>query len=303
MTNIRYCLNTSTIQGQGLSLPQELEVAAKAGYQAIEPWVAEVEKFVEDGGQLSDLRKRAADLGLSVESCIGFSEWVTEAADAPGGLEAWKRDMIMMAEIGAKRIAAPPVGAIHRAENDFLKMAARYRRLLDLGRQFGIVPQAELWGITRKGPSQTLSRLGELAYVIIESGDPDACALLDVFHIYTGGSPFDGVRHFKSVSLPVFHLNDYPANPRREAITGAHRVFPGDGVAPLESMIRDLQSIGFNGVFSLELFNPQYWQRDALEVARTGLEKMQAVVSKALEGGGGTKLSPSARPGVPRNYL
>jgi 2-keto-myo-inositol isomerase len=281
--NVRYCLNTSTLRGQGLTLVEEVEVAAQAGYQAIEPWVAEVEKFVEGGGKLADLGKRIAELGLSVESCVGFSEWITEAADAPGGLEAWKRELDLMAQIGAKRIAAPPTGAVHRAEKDLLKVAARYRRLLELGRQFDVVPQAELWGMTRWGPSQTLSRLGEVSGVLIESGCADACALLDVFHIYTGGSPFAGLRHFHGASLPVFHLNDYPPVPPRETITSAHRVFPGDGIAPLETMIRDLRSIGFAGVFSLELFNPEYWQRDALEVARIGLEKMRSVVAKALE--------------------
>lgn len=284
MVNFRYCLNTSTLRGQGLTLVQEVEVVAKAGYQAIEPWVAEVEKFVQEGGQPTELGKRIADFGLSVESCVGFSEWITEAATAPGGLEAWKRDLDLMAQIGAKRIAAPPSGAVHKAEKNLLSVAARYRRLLELGRQFGVVPQVELWGTTLSGPSQTLSRLSEVACVLIESGCADACALLDVFHIYTGGSPFEGLRQFKGASLPVFHLNDYPADPPRETIKSAHRVFPGDGIAPLETMIRDLRSIGFAGVFSLELFNPEYWRQDALEVARIGLEKMKAVVTQASDG-------------------
>ncbi|UCD58001.1 MAG: sugar phosphate isomerase/epimerase, partial [Candidatus Hydrogenedentota bacterium] len=34
-----YCFNTSTIRGQNLSLDKEVEITAKAGYQAIEPWV------------------------------------------------------------------------------------------------------------------------------------------------------------------------------------------------------------------------------------------------------------------------
>ena len=33
----------------------------------------------------------------------------------------------------------------------------------------------------------------------------------------------------------------------------------------------------------MELFNPEYWERDALEVAKEGLEKSKAVVSKAME--------------------
>lgn len=286
MVKFRYCLNTSSIRGQELSLVEEVELTAKAGYQAIEPWVAEVRKFVEQGGSLVDLRKRINDVGLSVESSVGFNEWVTDAGQSLAGWEAWKRDLDLMAQIGTKRIAAPPIGAVHQADKDLIKLANRYRRLLDLGRQFGIVPQVELWGTTRWGASQTLSRLGDVACVLIESDHTDACALLDVFHIYTGGSPFAGVRHFNGASLPVFHLNDYPTDPPREIITSAHRVFPGDGVAPLQTMIRDLRSISFEGVFSLELFNPEYWRQDALEVARTGLEKMQAVVVQALEARG-----------------
>ena len=66
-------------------------------------------------------------------------------------------------------------------------------------------------------------------------------------------------------------------------ITDAHRVYPGDGVAPLKPMLRDLRALGFKGVLSLELFNPEYYKRDALEVARTGLEKMKAVVQGSGE--------------------
>ena len=48
----RFCLNTSTIMGQKLGLVEEIEIAAKAGYVAIEPWINEIEKYVEGGGSL-----------------------------------------------------------------------------------------------------------------------------------------------------------------------------------------------------------------------------------------------------------
>src|SRR5687768_7059277 len=55
---IKYCLNMSTIRGQKLPLPKQVEVAAKAGYQAIEPWMGELDGFVQSGGKLADLRKQ-----------------------------------------------------------------------------------------------------------------------------------------------------------------------------------------------------------------------------------------------------
>ena len=43
-------------------------------------------------------------------------------------------------------------------------------------------------------------------------------------------------------------------------------------------MISIVKDAGYTGVISLELFNPNYWEQDPAEVARTGLEKMQATV-------------------------
>ena len=70
--------------------------------------------------------------------------------------------------------------------------------------------------------------------------------------------------------------------PPRETINDSHRVYPGEGVAPLVPMLRDLFATGFRGTLSLELFNRSYWEQDALSVARTGLEKMKEVVGKAV---------------------
>jgi 2-keto-myo-inositol isomerase len=126
-----------------------------------------------------------------------------------------------------------------------------------------------------------LSRLGELMFVAVESGHPDACLLPDVYHIYKGGSDFAGLKLINGHAIHVFHMNDYPRQPPRESIGDGDRVYPGDGVAPLTQIVQDLYSGGFHGVLSLELFNREYWRQDAMSVAKTGLEKMQAAVAKA----------------------
>src|SRR5438270_4288470 len=73
-----YCLNTATIQGQKLSLIEEIEIAAKTGYQGFEPWVGELDKHVKSGGSLKDVAARLRDFGLKVESAIAFSEWIVD---------------------------------------------------------------------------------------------------------------------------------------------------------------------------------------------------------------------------------
>lgn len=274
----KYCLNTSTIRGQKLPLDKEIEIASKAGYQAIEPWVHKIHEFAGEGGNLKDLRKRIADLGLTVESAISFFQWIIDDDERRAkGFEQAKRDMDILAQIGGKRIAAPPAGATREPGLDLMKAAERYRSLLELGDKTGVVPQIELWG-----SSKNLHRIGQCMFVVIESGHPKACFLPDVYHIYRGGSDFNGLKQLSAHAIQVFHLNDYPADPPRDKISDRDRVMPGDGIAPMTQIIRDLCAVGNRAVLSLELFNPEYWKQDPLEVAKIGLAKMKTVVNKAL---------------------
>ncbi len=275
----RFCFNTSTIRDQKLPIVKVVEIAGRAGYQAIEPWIRELEQYVKEGGNLKDLGQRIRDQGMTVESAIGFAEWIVDDEQKrKKGLEQARQEMDLVQQIGGKRIAAPPAGATRQTDLNLLRAAERYRALLEAGQQIGVVPQVEIWG-----PSKTLSRLGEAVLVALESGQPQACVLADVYHLYKGGSGYRGVKMLGPQVLQVIHMNDFPAQPDRDHITDADRVYPGDGVAPLVPFLRDLRTIGFRGFLSLELFNREYYKQDPLEVARRGLDKMKAVVQASLE--------------------
>ncbi len=278
-----YCLNTATIRGQKLGIVREVEIAAKAGYQAIEPWVEALDQYAKGGASLRDLKNRIQDLGLSVESAIAFPQWlVDDDAARAKGLEKAKEAMDLVAQVGGKRIAAPPAGATDKPLANLEQAAERYRRLLDIGDQLGVIPQLELWG-----SSHNIHSLSQCAFIAIETGHAKACILADVFHLYRGGSNFESLGLLSGRALQVFHLNDYPADPPREQINDSYRVFPGDGIAPLSRIIRCLSESGGSKVLSLELFSRKFWEQDPLEVAKTGLEKMRRVVRSARGGGEG----------------
>jgi sugar phosphate isomerase/epimerase len=273
-----YCLNTSTLMGQKLDIIELVEIASKAGYQALEPWISDLDRHVKQGGNLKVLGQRIRDRGLRVESAIAFPEWIVDdEGRRKQGLEEMKRAMAMVRDIGGTRIATPPAGATKQADLSLTRAAERYRVLLELGEQMGVVPQVELWGF-----SKVLSRLADVTFVAMESGHPQACILLDVYHLYKGGSPLTGLKLLAGAAMHVLHINDYPAQPPRAAITDAARIYPGDGIAPLKEILRDLRQIGYRGALSLELFNRDYWKQDPLTVARTGLEKMRAVVRSSF---------------------
>lgn len=274
----KFGLNTSTIRGQKLGIVKDVELAAKAGYDGIEPWMNQLDAYVKEGGNLKDLGKRIKDLGLEVYSAIGFASWIVDDdVQRAQGIEQAKRDMDMVAQIGGTHIAAPPVGATNQTDLNLFKAAERYRSLLEVGRSIGVIPQVEVWGF-----SKSLSRLGETTLVAIEAQHPDACVLPDIYHLYKGGSEFAGLKLMSGLGIHCFHVNDYPADLPRATIADKNRVYPGDGIAPITDVLRGLAAVGFNGTLSLELFNPDYWAQDPAVVTRTGLEKMKASVQKAF---------------------
>jgi len=275
--SFRISLNTGTLRGHKLPITEVIEVAAKTGYDGIEPWVDELDRHAESGGSLKDLNRRITDRGLVVTGTIAFFEWmVDDAARRTQGLDQAKRRMAQVAEIGGTFLAAPPAGDVKNV--DLLKAAERYRELLDIGATFGVVPVLEIWGW-----AANLYRLGQAVMVAVESGHPSACILPDVYHLYKGGSGFSGIARLNANLLGGFHLNDYPADPPREKATDKDRVYPGEGVAPLKRLIQDLRVIGYGGPLSVELFNPEHARQDPFLVAKTAMEKTNRVIRAALE--------------------
>lgn len=281
--SLSIALNTSTLRGHDLSVPEQIRVAAEAGYDGIEPWIRDLRSYEAEGGNVADLRKRLEDAGLEVVSAIGFAQWiVNDPEERKAGLDEARRDMELVRSLGGRRVAAPPVGVHRPAPNDppppsLPVIAKRYRALLEIGADVGVTPMLELWGF-----SPTLSTLAELAYVSTGAMHPDACVLPDFYHIYKGGNDFAGLGMIEASRMPVFHINDYPGKIPLGTIADKDRVFPGDGDCDLPEIIGRLVDNGFSGVFSLELFNPDYWQRDPNEVAAEGLRKSRAVVEAAM---------------------
>jgi len=274
----RFCLNTGTLRGHKLGVVKEIEIAGRAGYDAIEPWMSSIQEYLQGGGTTAELRKRIVDAGLTLEDAISFPEWMAEdEAKRAKGMEQARREMDLLAQLGGRRYAAPPVGATGLPKVEITVAAERYRALLEAGAQVGIVPQFELWGF-----SKNFNRLGECLGLAMESGHPNACVLPDVFHLYKGGSEIQGLGMVGARAMPMLHMNDYPAEPARDKIDDSFRIFPGDGVAPLVETLRLLRQNGGQKVLSLELFNRKYWAEDPLQVAKAGLAKMKAVAQKAL---------------------
>jgi 2-keto-myo-inositol isomerase len=273
----KFCLNTSTIRGQKPGLLKSIEIAARAGYDSLELWVPDIKEY-KQGNSLQTLKKFIDDNKVTVEDAIGFAPWMVEdEQQREAGFAQMKEEMEMMAEIGCKRIAAPAAGVKSDTQLDLFKVGERYKKLLDLGRQTGVMPQLEFWG-----GHPVFYHFGQALMACAVANDPDARILPDIYHLFRGNSGFDSLKVVNGKMIEVIHINDYPASVPREQQNDSHRIYPGDGAAPVKQIFTDLYNMGGVKVLSLELFNKEYWQNDPLTVAKTGLEKMRKIAASVV---------------------
>jgi 2-keto-myo-inositol isomerase len=268
----RLCLNTSTIRPA--TLLDKITMASEAGYSAIEPWSDELTVFEKSGGRMAEIRRWLADANLKAPSVIAVSDWMqTEGRQKEAGFSEARRRMEQAAAIGAGRIVASPGPDCSHV--DLNRAAERYRELLQLGEQTGVFPCMEFLGFQRN-----VYQLEQAVAIARQADHPGASIVLDPFHLYRGGSGFGGIRFLREVKVAICHFNDAPGMPPQFDQCDSDRVYPGDGILPLDQVLRDLVSIGYDGYLSVELFNPTYWQADLKQVATTAYEKTQAIVNK-----------------------
>ena len=269
MSAFLYSLNSSTIKTTPIL--QKIEVAAKAGYSGIELWHDDIDAHIESGGTLDDVRKCVDDNGLKVPTTIHIHSWFQPAGKEHAiAMEVAKRKLEQAAAVGAPfAVCGPPHGIADR------ELGKRhYHELLELGTQFRVRPAFEYLGFV-----EDLKTIDDAIEIAEGSAHPNACIVLDPFHCYVGGGGMESIARLTAEQVAVSHFNDAPAEPPPQTQRDPDRVMPGDGAVDLKRYCDLLRQIQYNGFLSLELFRPDLWEQDPLEVARVGLEKMRTVAA------------------------
>lgn len=266
MAGFLYSLNSSTIKTTPIL--EKIAVASKAGYHGIELWHDDMDAYISDGGTIEDIRKCVDDHGLKVPTTIHIHGWFQpDGEEHRAAMETAKRKLEQAAAVGASyAVAGPPHGTADR------KLGGRhYHELLELGQQFGVRPAFEYLGFV-----QDLKTIDDAIEILQLSAHPEACMVLDPFHCFVGGGGIESISQLKAEQVAVSHFNDAPAEPLPRTQRDPDRVMPGDGVIDLHRYCDLLRQIGYTKFISLELFRPDLWNQDPLDVAKVGLEKMKA---------------------------
>jgi 2-keto-myo-inositol isomerase len=128
--------------------------------------------------------------------------------------------------------------------------------------------------------STHLATLSSTLSVIRAAAHSSVRPMLDLFHFWSGLSKFEDLDLLEPGELAHAHFQDLLAGPR-ELIDNNSRLIPGDGIAPVERIIRKLAEKGYAGALSVELFRPELVNGDPFAVATEIKAKCEAVMRAA----------------------
>ena len=248
------------------NLETDFEAAQAAGFDYVEIWAAKLRTFLRHR-TTTELKDVIAKSGVPPLSINSIEHVTFRSAAAYDSIKAECAELsLIAANINCPFIVIVP-GKLPNAGVSRADVVAESVRALaelcDIAARHDVSLAFEFLGQTDCSV-QTL----DLAHEIVRTTDRKNLGLvIDSFHFYAGGSTIEMIEAVDPRLIYVFHINDAENLPREELLD-KHRLLPGLGILPLHEMIAAFRKIGYDKVASVEIFRPEYWDRDPFELAR-----------------------------------
>lgn len=257
---MRFCLNPITLGER--EFPVGIEAAAKAGFTAVELWLPHVEKFLAAGHSLAEARAILRDNAIEAAGACFVAGLITSTGEAKRkAFDAAKARFELCQELGARTIVCVGDGPAAPTLEDYTTAAEQTREVCDLATSFGLTVALEF-----VAGFPFLGTLASAARVVNDADHVHLGILFDCFHFWAGRSKMEDFDRLRGAPIAFVHLNDARDLPR-EILRDSDRVLPGQGCFPLRQIVQRIRQTGYDGYYSLELFNPEFWAADPFVAA------------------------------------
>lgn len=242
----------------------DIRAARHAGFDLIEIWASKLRDYLKRYST-QHLRRELEQHHLQAYSINSIEQITFRSSDAHVALLAECEELCQIAqEIGCEHLVVVPsprpVGVTDAAV--ISESLLVLHELSDVAARYGVRLAFEFLGFAECSV-RTLDMCRE---IISRVARPDVGLVLDSFHFYVGGSTIESVARLKPEQLFIFHINGAEDRPR-DQLRDEHRLLPDEGVLPLKALWSALQAIGYSKMASVEVFRPEYWEHDPMELA------------------------------------
>jgi sugar phosphate isomerase/epimerase len=259
-------------------LPDRIDGAAHAGYDAVTVSPADYREATESGIDPSVWVRRAADKGVALTVLDAVIEWYPHAPPKrPLGGSNITVDEVMR---GAAAFGVEIVGALAPFPTDMPveELGGYFAALCDRAANDGLRVQFEF---TPKSPVDDVAKSAAL----IEAADrPNAGILVDSWHFYRVNPDFEALAAVPDGKIFSVQISDGAAEfvEGLLADTFRHRLLPGDGVFDLGRLIRALDAKGALNLVGPEVLSLEQFALPVAEGAKRAGDALDRALAAAL---------------------
>jgi len=247
-------------------LVEALDAYAAAGFRNVEFVLPHVKDWLARGHDVDDVRHLLAARNLRA---IGGFEKALECFSAPesrqANYELHLRNARLIHEFGGGTLVVGTDGPAQPVADPLAALDTVAGTLSNLARQIeGLDVSIALefnWG-------PLIKSLHSAVLVAARVDHPQVGVLFDPAHYHTTPTKFEHLTATTVRWIKHVHLNDMRDKPGDLSNCNSDRVLPGEGILDLEALIATLERYGYNGYFSIEMFNEDLWHLPAAEAAR-----------------------------------
>jgi 4-hydroxyphenylpyruvate dioxygenase len=259
-------LSIATVSLSG-ALDEKLRAIAAAGFDEVEIFEADLLSF---NGSPRDVGAMCRDLGLTICAFQPFRDFegmpepqrsrnFARAARKFELMKELQTDLMLI----CSNISPASLGGIDRAAADF-------RELGDLAAKHGMRVgfEALAWG-------NHINDYRDAWEVVRRANHPNIGVILDSFHALAPGFPVSAIASIPADKIFLVQLADAPKLGLDVLSWSRHfRCFPGQGDLPVARFMEAVQATGYDGAWSLEIFNDQFRAGSAVRTATDGLRSL-----------------------------
>lgn len=259
------------------TLEQDLQLLEKYGYDYIEiRSIDKLKEYLETHSieELVEFFQTHHLKPLSLNALVYFNNRTDE--DYKALLEEYKEMLEYAKILNVDRMVVVPLVSEKKILRPVIKQSCVevLTELSDLAKPYGVKLALEFIG----HPHATVNTLSFANEIVAAVDRENVGIVFDTYQYYAMNSTLEDLRNTDFSKVFLFHINDV-----EDYIPGImldeNRVFPGDGVIDLKSILKIIKEKGFSDHASIEVFRPEYYQLEAEEVVKTAKEKTLKVLA------------------------
>ena len=261
----------------GGALDNKLKTIAAAGFDAVEIFESDLTCF---DGSARDVARMCADLNLRICALQPFRDF--EGLPEPQRKQAFRRaekKFDLMQELGTdlllvcSNVSPIALGGIDRAAGDFRELG---ERAAARGLRVGF--EALAWG-------RYVNDYRDAWEIVRRANHPSIGIILDSFHTLAPGFPVDAIAGIPEDRIFLVQLADAPQLDLDVLSWSRHfRCFPGQGNLQVVDFMRAVNTTGYKGPLSLEIFNDHFRAQSTKELAVDAMRSLVLLDTKRENG-------------------